>query len=174
MKKRDQCEVEVVNDYIIAIHCPREKYGKITKHINPVVLTRLEEVFDEKGVPHLTFYPPIDINTQEKELEDYEISHFLEGNDTMLYSFPFIGIYCCIVTNDPEETKRYYKIVLNILNDNRVVINKGDRLQYISNSGFEVIVKEITASGYRTEDMKGIEYFINRDGLVYWDVKNDI
>ena len=171
MRKRDQCKVELINDLVISIYCPLEKYRKITKYLSTAYMN-FEEIFDEKGVPHLTLYPPIDV--QEKELETYEISYFMEGEDKMLYGLPFIGVYCCIVTRGSEETKQYHKIVLNVLNDNRVV-KKGDRLQNV-NSGFEVTVKEITASEYRVvEDMKGIEeYFIDRDEFVYWDVKNDI
>lgn len=171
MMKKYQCKVEIESDLVISIYCPLEKYRKITKYLDTGLMC-LEEVFDEKGVPHLTFYPPIDV--QERELETYEISYFMKGDDKMLYGLPFIGVHCCIVTRGSEETKQYHKIVLNVLNDNRVV-KKGDRLQYISNSGFEVIVKEITASGYRVaEDMKSIGYFIDKDEFVYWDVKNDI
>lgn len=168
MKKRYQCEVEIVNDCTIYIHCPREKYGKITKHISTGHMC-LEEIFDEKGVPHLTFYPPIDTHTQEKELEDCEISYFMDGNDEGLYSLPFIGICCWIIAKDQEETKQYHRIVLNILNDDRVV-KKGDRLQNVY-SGHEVVIKEIMASGYRTADDEWYspEYFIDKDDLVYWD-----
>ena len=38
--------------------------------------------------------------------------------------------------------------------------------------GHEVVIKEITASGYRTMDDEWYspEYFIDKDDLVYWDI----